>query len=179
MPLPRYKFREFRIKKIVTSGNRGFAGVQPPATHPPPANIRSPEENSPAKHHLRRAPHSSELAISSGKGLLCRRTAPKKIITSDQRGFAGVRPTTKHPPPANIRSPELNSPAQHQFRRAPHSSELAISYGKGLFCRRTTPKKIITSDQRGFAELQPPATIPPPANIRSQELRYPAQYQLR
>ena len=34
------------------------------------------------------------------------------MITSDHRGFAGVQPPAMHPPPANIRSPELSSPAQ-------------------------------------------------------------------
>ena len=37
-------------------------------------------------------------------------------------------------------------------------------------------KKIITPDYRGFAGVQPPATHPPPASIRSSELSYPAQY---
>ena len=31
-----------------------------------------------------------------------------RIVTFDQRGFAGVRPPTAHPPPASIRSPELS-----------------------------------------------------------------------
>ena len=34
---------------------------------------------------------------------------------------------------------------------------------------------IITSDHRGFAEVRPPATLHPPASIRSPELMYPAQ----
>ena len=34
------------------------------------------------------------------------------MITSDHRGFAGVQPPAMHRPPANIRSPELSSPAQ-------------------------------------------------------------------
>lgn len=34
---------------------------------------------------------------------------------------------------------------------------------------------IITFDHGGFAALQPPAIQPPPANIRSPELMYPAQ----
>ena len=34
---------------------------------------------------------------------------------------------------------------------------------------------IITSDHRGFAEVQPPAIQPAPASIPSPELMYPAQ----
>ncbi len=41
--------------------------------------------------------------------------------------------------------------------------------------RRTDAQKIITSDHRGFAGVQPPATQPPPASICSPELSYPAQ----
>ena len=47
---------------------------------------------------------------------LCRRTVFKKAITSDHRGFAGVRPRTTPSPPANIRSPELISLVQSVFR---------------------------------------------------------------
>jgi hypothetical protein len=36
-------------KKIITSDHDGFAGVRPPAMHPPPASIRSPELSSPAQ----------------------------------------------------------------------------------------------------------------------------------
>ena len=127
-------------KNIITSDQRGFAGVRPPTTQPPPASIRSPEVNSLAPHQLRRAPASSELAFSSGEGLLCRRKTSRKIITSDHGGFAGVRPPTTQPPPASIRSPELNSPAQHQLRRAPSLSELALSSGKGLPAGGEYPK---------------------------------------
>ena len=41
----------------------------------------------------------------------------------------------------------------------------------GLFCRMRTSKKTITSDHSGFAGVQPPAIHPPPANIRSPDLR--------
>ena len=40
----------------------------------------------------------------------------KKIITSDHNGFAGVRLPAALPPPANILSQELISPAQSVFR---------------------------------------------------------------
>ena len=78
------------------------------------------------------------------------------MITSDQRGFAGVRPTATHAPPANMRSPVLRSPAQSVFRRAGRSSELTASSGKKPPNRRKSPKKIITSDHGGFAGVRPP-----------------------
>ena len=46
----------------------------------------------------------------------CRRKSPKKIITSDHNGFAGVRLSAALPPPANILSQELSSLAHHHFR---------------------------------------------------------------
>ena len=41
------------FKKTITSDHRGFAGVQPPAAFPPPANILSQELISPTHHHFR------------------------------------------------------------------------------------------------------------------------------
>ncbi len=40
--------------------------------------------------------------LSFGETHFCQRKTPKKIITSDHRGFAGVRPTATHAPPANV-----------------------------------------------------------------------------
>ena len=40
---------------------------------------------------------------------------------------------------------------------------------EGLPCRRKSHKMIITSDHRGFAEVQPPAIQPAPASIPSPE----------
>ena len=94
--------------------------------------------------------------LSFGEAHFCRRRRSQKAITSDQRGFAGVRPTATHAPPANMRSPVLRSPAQSVFRRAGRSSELTISSGEGVPCRRKSPKKVITSDHGGFAGVRPP-----------------------
>ena len=58
-------------------------------------------------------------------------------------------------------------------------STLLIGAGSFLrlrFCRRRkTSQKIITSDHRGFAGVQLPAMLPPPASIRSPELSSQAQ----
>ena len=111
----------------------------------------------------------------TGEMILCRRKTSRKNITSDQRGFAGVRPPTTLPPPANILSPELISRAH----RCLAMSALLIGAGSFLrlrFCRRRkTSQKIITSDHRGFAGVQLPAMLPPPASIRSPELSSQAQ----
>ena len=71
--------------------------------------------------------------LSFGEAHFCRRRRSQKAITSDQRGFAGVRPTATHAPPANMRSPVLRSPAQSVFRRAGRSSELTVSFGGPTF----------------------------------------------
>lgn len=52
------------------------------------------------------------------------------IITSDRGGFAGVPPSTIHPPPADIRSQELSNWRNALLRQASRSSELAASSGR-------------------------------------------------
>ena len=51
----------------------------------------------------------------------------------------------------------------------------AVSSDEGDLRRRRASAKIITSDHRGFAGVQPPSIQRPPANIRSSELSYRAQ----
>jgi len=53
-------------KKMITSNLGGFAGVQPPALQPTPANIRSSEVASGHNALLRRALFSPELTVSYG-----------------------------------------------------------------------------------------------------------------
>ena len=45
--------RRWRSEKTITSDHGGFAALQPPAMHPPPANILSQELSSLAHHHFR------------------------------------------------------------------------------------------------------------------------------
>ena len=51
----------------------------------------------------------------------------------------------------------------------------AVSSDEGDLRRRRASAKIITSDHRGFAGVQPPSIQRPPANIRSSEVSYLAQ----
>ena len=88
--------------------------------------------------------------LSFGEAHFCRRRRSQKAITSDQRGFAGVRPTATHAPPANMRSPVLRSPAQSVFRRAGRSSELTVSSAYGSFGYSFWPILL----QRGFTTVQ-------------------------
>lgn len=81
---------------------------------------------------------------------------PKMTITSDHRSLAGVPPPATHSTPASILSPELSYLSQSCLPMRARSIGTAISSGQTPFCRRRTTKKMITSDYRGFAGVQPP-----------------------
>ena len=84
--------------------------------------------------------------LSFGEAHFCRRRRSQKAITSDQRGFAGVRPTATHAPPVRGFLAGGNRP------------------------KRSSPPTTAASPEFGLRTTQPP-----PANIRSQELSWPAQ----
>ena len=137
---------------------------------PPPANIRSPELRYLEQSCLPMRARSIGADGSSGQDTLRRRRRPQKTIISDDGGFAGAQLSAIHSSPANIRSPELSYRAQSCLPMRARSIGADGSSGQPPSRRRKRSKKIITSDHRGFAGVQPPAMQPPPASIPSPEL---------
>ena len=166
-------------KKIITSDHRGFAGVRP-----------YPHAASSGEHSLT----GVEIA-----GTVCLPMSAWLIGAGSFLRLGGSLPEMEIRKDDYLRPPRLRRSSA--VRRASSSGEHSLTgvdfagtvclpmstplIGADGFLRlevsrwRKTAKKIITSDHRGFAEVQPSATHPAPANILSPELVSPALSILR